>query len=283
MPIVGAHVSVAGGLYKCFQNAEAIGATAMQFFGASPRQWTAKQPTASDITLFAEAQKKSGLGPVFLHAAYLVNLGSPNPYLYEKSIQSLTDHLRIAEAIGATGLIFHIGSAKGNDRKKSQAQVAVAMNQVLDNVPGKSFLIMENAAGGGDKLGATAEEIGTIFRMAKHKRVKVCIDTQHAFAAGAISAYTKKEVTAFAKELDTHIGFEHIVALHLNDSKSECGSHYDRHENIGEGSIGKAGFVALAEHKQFNTLPWLLEVPGFDETGPDKKNVDILKKIIASV
>ncbi len=283
MPIIGAHVSVAGGLYRCFENASAIGATAIQIFGASPRQWTAKIPTPEAVQQFKDAEKSFGLGPVFLHAAYLVNLGTPNAYLYNKSIENLTEHLRIAEAIGAVGLIFHIGSAKDNDRMKSQKQVADAMNDVLKRVPGHSLLIMENAAGGGDKLGATMEEIGTIFRLAKNKRVKVCIDTQHAFAAGAIQAYTKKDVDAFAKEIDVHFGLEHVVALHLNDSKSECDSHYDRHENIGEGHIGKAGFKVLAEHNAFARLPWLLEVPGFVDTGPDKKNVDIIKKIISSV
>ncbi len=283
MPIIGAHVSVAGGWYKCFENAQAIGAEAMQIFGASPRQWSARQPNKEDIAAYKAAEKATGLGPVFLHAAYLVNLGSPNSLLYTKSVDSLVAHLSIAEALGAKGLIYHVGSAKGHDRTKSIAQAVKGMKEVLKKVPGESLLIIENAAGGGDKLGATIEELGILFRGVDHPRVKICLDTQHLFAAGTMPNYSEKEVTSLAKKIEKEIGFEHIVSLHLNDSKTECGSLHDRHENIGEGHIGKAGFVALAKNKQFANLPWLLEVPGFDEMGPDKKNVDIVKRIVQSV
>ncbi len=279
MPIIGAHVSVAGGLYRCFDNAKAIGATAIQIFGASPRQWQVKVPTADDVKKYKEAQKASGLGPVFLHAAYLPNLGTAEKRLWHASVKNLAAHLEIAERIGANGLIFHIGSAKGQTKEQSLEAVARGMKEVLALVPGHSQLIMENAAGGGNKIGATPEEIGTIFHAVGSDRVKVCIDTQHAFASGLMTSYSAEEIRELITRCDAAFGFDSVAALHLNDSKSPSGSQYDRHENIGEGHIGLQAFADLAKHPKMKKLPWLLEVPGFDDNGPDKKNVDILKKI----
>src|SRR3989344_6825862 len=147
-PKIGAHVSTAGGLWKAFQNAELIGADCIQIFGASPRTWQAKLPNEDEIKKFKEEEKRTGIGPVYLHASYLVNLGSPNPDLVLKSVKSLSDHLKIAELVGASGLIFHIGSSAGMEKEKSLNQAISGMKKVLAKVPGKSFLVMENNAGG---------------------------------------------------------------------------------------------------------------------------------------
>ena len=149
MPIIGAHVSVAGGIEKCFANAKKIGAESIQIFGANPRQWKGTVPGEERIAAFKREHTKSGLGPVFLHASYLVNLGSPDNKIYHGSIGSLVLHLQIAEMIGAEGLIFHIGSAKNSTKAAAVARVAEGMKRTLEKVPGKSRLIMENAAGGG--------------------------------------------------------------------------------------------------------------------------------------
>ena len=279
MAIIGAHVSAAGGLHNCFANAEAIGAECLQIFGASPRQWTANLPSAAAVKQFKAEEKRSGLGPVFLHAAYLVNLGSSLSELRSKSVASLASHLKIAELIGARGLIFHIGSAGKGSRREAIELVAHGMKSVLDRVPGKAQLIMENGAGGGGKLGATPEEIGEIFRLVKNKRVKVCLDTQHAFAAGVLASYSPEEIRATVKRFDDALGWENVVALHANDSQSRSGSFHDRHENIGEGYIGLGGFRNLAADPDINGRPWILEVPGFANDGPDARNVAILKKI----
>jgi deoxyribonuclease-4 len=272
-PLIGAHVSVAGGLYKCFENAYRIGAQAVQIFGSSPRAWTTKQPSAQDIETYEEAKRKSEVKAVFLHAPYLVNLATDNDELYEKSIVNLSSHLKIATAIGADGLIFHIGSGENMER------VVAGIKQVLKNVPGKTPLVIENSAAGGKKVGARPEDIGAIMKKVGSSRVKMCLDTAHIFEAGEIESYTPANIKKLLDRIDGSIGLENLVALHANDSKTLFNSHHDRHENIGEGHIGLVGFKNLAKEKRIAHTAWLLEVPGFDGEGPDKKNVDILKKL----
>jgi len=276
-PKIGAHVSTAGGLFTAFERAKEIGADCIQIFGASPRMWYAKLPTALEIKKFKEEEKRSGISPTYLHAPYLINLGTPNNDLLSKSVKNLSAHFKIAELIGAAGVIFHIGSSAGMDRKKSIEQVIMSLKGVLGNVPGKSFLVMENNAGGGEKIGKTVEELAYIFKKLGSKRVKVCLDTAHAYESGIIKEYSAPEIRKFVDELDKEIGLENIVAVHANDSKTPWNSHNDRHENIGEGYIGLTGFKELAKEKRLWDKAWLLEVPGFKDEGPDKKNVDILK------
>lgn len=279
MPIIGAHVSTAGGLKNAVANAQEIGAQCFQIFGASPRTWWAKQPDKAAVEEYKTALKEAGLGPVFLHAAYLVNLGS-TPDNYQKSVRSLSDHLAIADAIGAQGLIFHIGSATGHPYDEALKQVVKGMKEVLKNVPGKTQLIMENCAGGGTKIGTNAREIGGLLKAVKSSRVKVCLDTAHSFESGEIMEYTKGNVKTFLDVYDEYVGLDAIACFHINDSKTLAGSFHDRHENIGEGHIGLEGFKNLAADKRMKNLPWIMEVPGFDDEGPDKRNVEILKGIV---
>lgn len=277
MPIIGAHVSAAGGAHNCFANAEEIGAQALQIFVASPRQWRVKEPDPKEIEKFKTARKESGLGPVFAHASYLVNLASVDPKKRHGGATNLAAHLRLVEAYGIEGLIFHLGSAKDWTREEGIDSMAKMMNVVLDEVPGKSFLIMENSSGGGDKLGASPEEIGKMFKKAKNKRIKVCIDTAHAFAAGELTDFSKKDLDQFVGRCDKAFGWKNVVCIHLNDSKAAHGSFVDRHENIGEGEIGLQAFKHMKKHKAFKDLPWIAEVPGFDGNGSDIKNMEIVK------
>ncbi|MEK7479188.1 MAG: deoxyribonuclease IV [Patescibacteria group bacterium] len=277
---IGAHVSTAGGLASAIENARAIGAECIQIFGASPRQWAARLPAKEEAEKFKNALKESGLGPVYLHASYLVNLGSGDAGILRKSIQNCSIHLRIAELLGAQGLIFHPGSTKGHKKKEDGlTQEVGAMKQVLKNAPGETALFMENTAGGGNKIGSI-EDLAYLFAKVKSSRVKVCIDTAHAFEAGMITEYTPENIKKFADAWEEAIGFEHIPVLHANDSKTIAGSHHDRHENIGEGYIGKGGFANLAKEKRFRDKDWILEVPGFGGDGPDKRNVQILESLI---
>ncbi len=287
-PKIGAHVSAAGGLWQAVERARTIGAECLQIFGASPRGWAAKLPAKAEADRFKAALKEAKLGPVYLHAAYLVNLASPESVNRAKSVKSLIAHLRIAEALGATGLIFHLGSGKGMPRAEAVDLTLKGMRAVLKAVPparrslgeggGKyPLLIMENSAGGGDKLGTRPEEIGELFERMKSKRVAVCIDTAHAFEAGAIERYTQATVKIFVSALDRTIGLEHILAIHANDSKTPASSHRDQHENIGDGHIGRAGFRALAAERRLHHCDWILEVPGIQEEGPDAENIKRLR------
>lgn len=276
-PIIGAHVSAQGGLYKAFENAKNIGADAIQIFGSSPQQWSVRLPKEEDIKKFKQAHKESGNVPVFLHASYLANLASANEITRANALQSLTGHLKIADLIGAQGLIFHIGSGKDQTKEDAMNLVVEGCQKILKNVPGKTQLILENSSAGGAKLGSTPKEIGTILKRIKSPRAKVCFDTAHAFEAGIIKYESTEEIKKVFDEWDREVGLENIVALHANDSKTAFGSHNDRHDNIGSGHISLKGFQNLAKEKRLHDKVWLLEVPGFDDLGPDAKNVKILK------
>lgn len=276
-PKIGAHVSAAGGLSTAFDRAEAIGSECIQIFGSTPRSWSVKLPSAEEVQKFKETAKRTRIGPVYLHAPYLINLGSGEKRLFGASQASLKGHLKIAEMLGAEGVIFHIGSAKGSTKEKAIPQIASSLKVILKEVLGKSFLILENAAGGGDKIGATPEEVADILKRVGSARAKVCLDTAHAFEAGIISEYTHATITKLCTEWDKTIGLKRVVALHANDSKTAYNSHNDRHENIGEGYIGLAGFKALAKEQHLRDKDWILEVPGNNHEGPNKENVDRLK------
>ncbi len=275
-PNLGAHVSTAGGLHKAIENATRIGAETIQFFGASPRAWSARVPTREDVALFKGAMAPSDVKSAYLHASYLVNLGTPDPELLTKSIANLSAHLVIAEQLGARGLIFHAGSAKGNSGQALQ-QTIKSLATILETIPGSSKLIIENAAGGGEKIGSKPEDIGEIISALRSPRVATCFDTAHAFEAGLVEHYDRAGIEKLIARLDEAIGLDRLVALHVNDSKTKFDSRHDAHENLGEGFIGLEAFRALAKTKELQKADWILEVPGFDDLGPDKKNVDILK------
>lgn len=277
MTLIGGHVSTAGGFLKAIKNAECIGAECIQIFGASPRQWHTRMPSQKEIEVYRRAIKKSSIRRVYLHGAYLVNLASIDGDKRKKSVKNLIEHFSIAELIGADGIIFHVGSGKGMSQQEALDLVIEGMKLVIKNVPGKSELIIENAAGGGQKLGANAKEIGEIISRIKSSRVKVCFDTAHAFEAGLIDEYSSTKIKSLLKDWDAEVGLENIVALHINDSKSPFYSHYDRHENIGKGYIGLNAFKNLAKEKRLFNKAWILEVPGFNGEGPDKKNIDIVR------
>jgi len=280
MPKIGAHVSAAGGLFNCFANAKKIGAECLQIFGSAPQQWKTIVPSLEMVAKFKLEQKKTKIKSVFLHASYLINLASPIDKLHYGSISHLADELKIAEVLKAQGLVFHLGSAKGSTKEEGTKRLIVGIKETLKKTPGKALLIMENSAGGGDKIGTSLEEIGAIYQAVNSLRLKICLDTAHGFEAGMFEKFSLTELTAFVKKADKLFGWKNVVALHTNDSQTKFNSHHDRHANIGEGCIGLTAFNNLANHAKFNRLPWILEVPGFDNHGPDKRNVDILRGLL---
>ncbi len=280
-PVLGAHVSVAGGLYRGIENGTAIGAECIQIFGASPRQWAANLPSAEEVKKFKDAWKGSAIKSIFLHAPYLNNLASPDAATIAKTIKNLIAHMTIANMIGATGVVFHAGSGKADGVKEREASVIKAvdvMKQILKNSPGDTKLIIENVAGGGAKIPATPKEIGQMLELCKNERVAVCYDTAHGFEAGLIHEHTPETVKKLFDEFEKEVGCNNIIAVHANDSKTAFESHHDRHENIGQGFIGKKAFQYLMAEKRIAHTHWFLEVPGYDGLGPDKKNMDALKE-----
>ncbi len=274
---LGAHVSAAGGVDKAVGRAADIGAEAIQTFAASPRVWAFKPIADDKAAAYREKAAEAGIKSTFLHGSYLVNIGG-KPDHVEKSVASLTNHMGAAAQIGAQGVIFHSGSHKGVGFDAVLDQAGDALKQVLDNTDDNVQLIIENCAGMGAQIGASFEELGRLIRAVDSDRLKICLDTEHAFAAGYNIADPQDIEKAMA-EFDAEIGLDRLVVVHANDAKVEFASGVDRHENIGEGYIGIEGFETIMGHPAFADVPFLLEVPGMDKKGPDKPNLDRLKDI----
>ena len=274
---LGAHVSTAGGIDKAFDRALEIGAEAFQIFATSPRAWRFRDAPESQVEAFRARQEETGISPAFIHASYLINVGG-KPDLVVKSVDSLTSHMNAAGRIGSAGVIFHGGSHGGVGFDAVLDQAAVALRQVLDGSPDNVPLIIENSAGMGSHIGSSFAEIARMIDAVDDPRVKVCLDTEHTFAAGYNLA-DPEAIDDVMGEFDREIGLDKLVVVHANDAKVEFGSGVDRHENIGEGYIGIAGFEVIMGHPAFRDVPFILEVPGMDKKGPDKENMDRIKGV----
>ena len=280
--LIGAHVSAAGGVEKSVKRALDIDAECIQIFASSPRTWKFKPIAEENASKFRAAASEASLGPTVLHASYLVAIGSSDPALVERSVQSLINHLQASEQLGALGLIFHPASHKGRGYDAIFDQFVSNVQTVLEAAPGESLLMLETSAGSGDHVGSKFEELGKLIKAVDSPRVAVCLDTQHVWAAG-YNIVDKDGLDATMDEFDRDIGLELLRTVHANDSMRELGSSVDRHDNIGDGQIGEAGFVNVMSHPAFQDVPFYLEVPGVDKSGPDRPNVEALKRIRASV
>ena len=275
---IGAHVSTAGGISKAVGRGVEIGCEALQIFGSSPQGWAFKPVPGDEVEAFRQDMAEAGMGPVFLHAIYLINLGTPKEDVLAKGVQSLINYMGLASTIGATGVIVHPGSHGGAGYEAIFPQVVSSIRKVLDHSPEGPVLALENMAGMGQHIGAKFADLGRILQEIDSPRLKVCLDTQHCFAAGYDMA-TREGIDAMIAEFDREVGASNLLAVHANDSKRPLGSGVDRHDNIGEGFIGEEGFAAIMGNPAFQDAPFLLEVPGFEGKGPDSQNIDILKKI----
>ncbi len=284
---IGAHVSTSGGLVRGIERAQAMGAETLQIFGAAPQRWQRKVHSQEEADAFRAAAEAADIWPVFIHGVYLVNLATSMPENLVKSQDALIADMHFCALIGAKGVIFHIGSHRGAGFQQTLAQIVHSIRRVLDETPEETWLILENSAGMGDSVGSRFEELAAIMGEVSNPRVKVCLDTQHAFASGYQVA-TAEGLAQTVDEFEREVGLAHLVAVHANDSKCPLGGGVDRHENIGEGHIGREGFRVIMAHPDLQDQPFLLEVPGFPKggkkpEGPDKENVDILKAIAAEV
>ncbi len=274
----GAHISGGGSLVGTFDKAKRLGVDCLQMFATPPSNWNKSRHTPEQMAEFKALLTEAKIGPNFFHAIYLLNFGTEKPELLEKSIDSLSHYLTIAPQMGVTGAIFHTGSHKGVGFEAVLKQVTGAFNSILSQTPKESLLIIENNAGQGNLIGDSAEEIAQLIDGVKDKdRIAVCLDTCHAFANGT-DWRKAEEVDTFIKRFDKLVGWNKVVAIHVNDSKFDVGMNKDRHENLGEGYIGEKGLSNIFKHEQFQHLPLFLEVPGFAGEGPDEENLARLRK-----
>ena len=277
-PAVGAHVSAAGRIDKAVDNAVAIGAESFQLFGAAPQQWRRKHHPDEDVQAFRDKLRETKCGSAFIHAVYLINLASPDDELLRKSTDTLTAELDLAARIGAEGVIFHVGSHMGSGFDHALPRIAAAMREALDRTPDEPLLLIENNAGAGRSVGSSFTEISAILDAVNHPRVAVCLDTCHAHAAG-YNVATIAGLKATVDEFNREIGSDLLRAIHANDSKTPLSSGRDRHENIGEGTIGLPAFWRMVRNRTLRKAAWLLEVPGYITKGPGKADVDMLRAL----
>ncbi|OGE30658.1 hypothetical protein A2631_03690 [Candidatus Daviesbacteria bacterium RIFCSPHIGHO2_01_FULL_44_29] len=288
---IGAHISSAGSIDLSFDRAKEMGAECMQIFISPPQMWVKPEISPQKIERFRKKAEESGIGPNFIHGVYLANLATSSPESLEKSIDWLRFSLKTADILGLKGTIIHVGSHKGSGFAGCLKQVAQAIKEILDSSNSSfSYLILENCAGSGGTIGCNFNELGQILKQVRSDligvqddRLKVCLDTQHAFASG-YDLRTEEGVWKTLQEFDQEIGLENLIAIHANDSKTELGSKKDRHENIGQGLIKEAGFrfliKALQTNPKVSDVVLLLEVPGLEGKGPDKPNLDLLKSYL---
>lgn len=278
---IGAHVRAGKGLVPALQHGADIGAEVVQIFTQSPRMWKPSQYGTEVLDAYRAAQAEHpSVTSTFCHATYLINLASPDPELAAKSRACLSANLSTAEGMGADGLVLHIGSHRGSGFDTALPNVADALMEALDGVDAGDDpcpILLENAAGAGDTVGRSFEELAQVIAAADgDERLGVCLDTQHLWASGVPFA-SIEEADELVELIADTVGLERLRCLHLNDSKVAFGANKDRHENIGEGSIGTEGLSALLGHPELQGLPAVLEVPG-DGDGPRAEDVVAARK-----
>lgn len=270
--IVGAHMSTQGGVWRGVERAKEVGCDCVQVFTKNNNQWSAKDLQSEDISHFAQQMKETGIVRPIAHASYLINMAAPSDDLWKKSIAAMIDELHRAEQLQLDGVVVHPGSFTTSSAEEGVQRIIAAIKEVLAATTGfKVKLLLENTAGQGSNLGADLSELGTILAAVKQtERIGVCIDSCHAMAAG----YDLAETAGLKKllaDIDDQFGIERVAALHLNDSKKGCGSRVDRHEHIGQGTIGPEGFKRWLKNKSLRAIPMYLETPkgNDEETGED--------------
>lgn len=276
--LFGAHMSVAGGLERAFARALAVGANTVQIFTKNANRWSAPPPTATEIAAFRDAWQTSGIGPVLVHDAYLINLAAPDPGNWARSKAAMREELQRCADLGIPYLIAHPGAHVGTGIDTGIARIREALSEIFADSDPAVRLLLENTAGQGSYLGG---EFSQLARMMDGfgERVGVCFDTCHAHAAGYDLAGSEGYERAMA-EFQREIGFDRLFAFHLNDSLKGCGSKVDRHAHIGEGAIGADGFARLVRDERFVHLPMILETPkGDDGESMDRVNLALLRQL----
>jgi deoxyribonuclease-4 len=275
---IGAHVSSSGGIHTAVDRAVAISADSVQLFTQSPRAWRPTNHDPATFEKFRERRSETGMGGVLCHALYLCNLAAPNDDVYEKSVAALSNTMEVATAIGADGVVFHVGSHLGSGFEHGLERVLPAMERVLELATEETWLLMENSAGAGGTIGRSVSELATIFeRLDRHPRLGICLDSCHLYVSG-VDVTDAKALEACLEEVDAGIGLDRLRALHVNDSATPLGSNRDRHANIGEGLLGEQLGVFLG-NPRLQKLPAVLETAGPDNHGPDANEVDKAKAI----
>jgi deoxyribonuclease-4 len=278
---LGMHISTAGNLIGTPARAAELGAESIQIFAGNPRGWRPTIYSEKQGSDFKTATREAGLADnVFIHMMYLVAYGSANDELRSKSIEAMKHMMATADLLGVTGVVTHMGSHKDQTLEEAVKRLGDGLKECLA-VDSSSYLVLENCAGSGAIIGDSFEELKMIYEgLDRHSRVKFCLDTAHLLASG----YDIRTSEGFDKTLDQFdklLGLYNRVCYHINDTKIHIHGRVDRHENIGDGYLGIEAFRAIVNHPKLKDIPGMLEVPGLDDKGPDKPNLDRLKALRA--
>jgi deoxyribonuclease-4 len=276
---LGAHLPLGGGMVKAVERAQSIGANALQIFGDNPTAWRRRAEPPKEQEAFRERLRELDIGPVAIHAAYLVNLAGRQADFFERSVDVLRHDVESAPGFGARFVNVHAGSHRGAGRAAGALNVAEGIGLVLAEArdgPDAPRIVLENSAGGGDTMGSTVEELAEIAeaigaRGIQPGRVGFCVDVAHAWGAG-YELSQPDEVDALVDRFDDLIGLDRLVMVHLNDTRSGLGSRTDRHEHLGAGRIGAAGLRRLLVQPRLARATYYLETPGMED-GYDAINI----------
>jgi deoxyribonuclease-4 len=269
-PLIGAHMSIAGGPAEALTRGHQLDCECIQIFTKSSRQWASRPYTAEEVEAFKRNQRETGIKMVIAHDSYLLNLGAPDAALRRKSIFGFIDELERCEMLGVPYLVAHPGAHVGSGEAAGIATIAASIDEAHAATRGfKVSIALEITAGQGSNLGYTFEQMGRIFDAVKeNERLRLCFDTEHAFAAGYDIRNAEGYEMTFA-ELDRHVGLARLAAFHLNDSLKPFHSRVDRHQHIGKGHIGTEPFRRILNDTRFGGLPMCLET----EPGPEMKDL----------
>ena len=293
MPRLGAHLSIAGGLPRAVDRAQATGCEALQIFTKSAGQWRARDLPPDEIVLFRRRVAETAIYPVVAHNSYLINLAAADPALRDQSLRALFEEYDRADALGLQGLVMHPGSYTTGTEADGLRLIATGLRAVLSARPeAQPLILLEHTAGQGTNLGHRFEHLAAILDMLDgSSRIGVCLDTCHLLSAGYDICSAEGYAKTF-REFDRVVGLERLKVFHLNDSKKPCGSRVDRHEHIGKGCIGLEPFERLLNDRRFARLPMLLETPKLDtpesrkksDVDPwDARNLRTLRRLIRKV
>lgn len=277
--LLGVHVSVEGKIYEAVEVAHQLGCDTMQIFLRNPQRWRKDFLIPEDMDEFIRRRDKFGIKPLFIHIPYLINLASPEPGLYEDSIEAYIEDILEAFVLRADYIVTHMGSHKETSEEAGIKRLTDALNIILEKTKGAEVgILLENTSGSGSWLGYKFSHQKKILQGIKQKeRVGLCLDTAHAFLAGYNIA-EKEGLEAMLKEIDELVGINLIKLIHLNDAKGELGSKHDRHDHIGKGTIGLEGMKRIINHPKLKNIPLILETPKKTETD-DMMNLSLVRKL----
>lgn len=275
--LLGAHVSIAGGMTAMLARMKELGIKTAQIFSRSPRGGKPKPFDREDLKKYLRLREEEGIGPIIVHMPYVLNLSAPEEEAFRRAKEMLAEDLARCDQLQAEYLVVHGGSHRGAGEEFGLKRMAQAIVEVLADYRGNCQILLENTAGSGQEIAYSFAHLRYLLDAIAHPSVHICFDTCHAFTAG-YDLRTATEIEKTLAELDRTVGLAQVKVIHANDSKNPLHSRKDRHEHIGMGYIGEEGFRTLLHHPAFQNVPFILETP-VDERGDFAYNLAVLRRL----